>query len=107
MGLGELGEDFAVKVNVGFFEAGDEAIIGNAVKSGGGADLDLPEAAEIPFLFAPVGELKTPGMKQGLLGLAVVRLPGPHKTLAVLEQVLAALMSDSSSFNPGHCLTKA
>lgn len=61
--LGEVGEDFAVKLYVGFDESVDEFIVGETVEAGGGADLDLPEPAELAFLFTTTLELVSPGVE--------------------------------------------
>jgi hypothetical protein len=41
-------------------------------------------------------------VKQGLFGLTVFALSGPHKTLCVFQQIFAALAGCFSSLNSGH-----
>ena len=69
---------------------------------GAGANLDLPEAASIAFLFAAVFELKRPRVQERFLGGAVLILASPRKPLRVLEQILAALIGLYSSFYSRH-----
>ena len=40
--LGEMSEDFAVYLDIGFFELIDELGVGSVIDSGSGIDLDLP-----------------------------------------------------------------
>ena len=42
LGLGELRENFALKLNVVFLEAGDKFVVGHIAQSCSGADLNLP-----------------------------------------------------------------
>ena len=68
----EVGEDFAVEVDVGALQAVDEFVIRKSRLAGRGADLDLPQAAVDALLFAAVFELKCPGMQKRFLGGAVL-----------------------------------
>ncbi len=82
---GEVGEDFAVQINVGFFEAVDEFAIGKTIEDGTGADLDLPETAGVAFFLSAVFKLKTPRMQERFFGGAVLVLAAPHKPFRMLE----------------------
>ena len=100
--LGQVGEYFTVEFDVGFFEAVDKAVVGDALHASGGADLNLPEAAEVTFLFSTVVKLVRPSMKQGFFSLAVLGTARPHKTLRVLKKIFSAFICLYSSFNSWH-----
>lgn len=87
---------------MGAFEAGDEAVVRETVLTSGGADLDLPEAAEVAFFLAAALELVGPGVEQCLFGGAVLLASAPHKTLCVFQQSFTAAMSGFSSFDSRH-----
>ena len=100
--LGQIGEDFAVEINVGFLETGDELVVRKTFGSSGGTNLDLPEATGETLLFAAVIELESPGMQKRLLGLAVFVLSAPHKTFRMFEQILSSFVGGGPAFDPGH-----
>lgn len=99
---GEVGEDFAVKLDIGFFEPTDKFAVGKAILDRTGADFDLPVAAGVAFLLATVFELKSPGMQECFLGGAILVLAAPGKPLGMFEQVLAAFIRLYSSFDSWH-----
>lgn len=80
----EVGKDFAVKVNVGFFETGDKAVVRQVEQASGGADLDLPQPAKVTLLFAAALKGMHPGVLERFLGGAVLVFASPLKTLGVL-----------------------
>jgi len=82
--FGEIREDFAVEINVGFFETGDEAVVWHAMQARGGADLDLPQPAKVTLLFAAALKGMHPGVLERFLGGAVLVFASPLKTLGVL-----------------------
>lgn len=100
--LGEIGENFAVEVDVGFLEVSDELVVGKSFSSGGGTNLYLPETAGKTFFLATVIELESPGMQKSLLGLAVFVLSAPHETLGVFEQILSSFVGGCSAFYSWH-----
>lgn len=54
MVFGELGEDFAVKLNVCFFKLMNELAVGNIVLARRRVNFDVPEFAEITLLFSAI-----------------------------------------------------
>jgi len=50
----EVGEDFAVELDIVGFELGDELAVGQAFLSGGVVDAGNPEGAEVAFFVATV-----------------------------------------------------
>ena len=61
--LGEVGEDFTVKFNMGFLKAVYELAVRKPILFCRGADLDLPEPASVTFFFASVIELECPSVE--------------------------------------------
>ena len=60
---GEVGENFSVKFNMRFLEAVDKFAVREVVLFCRGANLDLPQAAELSLFLAAVVKLKRPGVE--------------------------------------------
>ena len=100
--FGEVGEDLAVDLDIGFLELIDQLRVADAVLAGGRVDLDRPKISESPFLFLSIGELKAPGVKRRFFGLAEFRFTGPQKALRVFQKSFAAGIGNCSSFYSRH-----
>jgi len=100
--FGKVGENLAVQFYPGFFKKIYQFAVADAVFPGGGVDFNLPQTSKITFFLFPVGKLKTPGMKQGLLGLAIFGFASPQKTLRVFQKPFASFVPGCSSFDSGH-----
>ncbi len=68
----------------------------------GGADLDLPQAAEVVLLVASAGEGVNASVQEGGASLALLLRPAEAETLGSFEQVAAGFIGNRSSFNSGH-----
>jgi len=63
----QLGQHFAVELDVGFFQVSGETRVGSPVDAGGGVDAGNPEATEIAFATAAIAI----GVAQGFHHLLV------------------------------------
>ena len=96
----DLGQHFAIEINLGDFELMDENAVAHAVFAGGGADADLPERAVIALLQFAVTIGMTTGLGDGGLGFTDLILSAPLKPFGGLENVLTVFDVRDASFNP-------
>jgi hypothetical protein len=67
---GELGQDFAIKINLVLLEEGNEFAVRETQGADGSVDLDIPESAEVILFIAAIAEGVSSGMGNRYLGLA-------------------------------------
>lgn len=72
------------------------------MRSDGGVDLDLPQAAEIIFLITTMSEGVNASVQERSARLALFFTPAEAKAFRTPENFPAAFGGDSSSFNSRH-----
>jgi len=98
----EVGKDFAVKVNVGFFETGDKAVVRQVEQASGGADFDLPQSAKVALLLASALESVHPGVLDRFFGGAEFVFASPLETLSIFQYIFSSLACLYASFDSCH-----
>ena len=73
---GEVGEDFSINLDVGFFEGGDEGGISQTGGMESGVDTQNPGAAQIPAANTAASESILAGVKNCLMGYLVQAMLG-------------------------------
>jgi len=100
--VGDLGEHFAVQLDVALVQAVDQPRVGRAVQPGGGVDPDLLESAVVALLQPAVAVGIGAGLDRRDLSEAELALASPHHALGAGHDVLAALDVVGPSFNAWH-----
>ena len=99
---GEVGQDLAVQLDAGLFEAADELRVGDVVELRGRVDAHDPEGAVLALfpLSSAVGELEA--ALDGFLGCLVELRFGEEITAGSLEDFLAAVGAFCPTFDARH-----
>jgi hypothetical protein len=100
---GDVGQDFAVKLDAGFFEAIDELRVADAILLGGGIDAHDPERAELALFLAAARVSEFESALNGLLGGLVKLGFCKEITFGALQDLFAPVGAFGSTFNAGHC----
>lgn len=102
LAFGELGEHFAVEVNLFLFQGGDELAVRKTERSDGGVDFDSPEAAEVALFIAPMIKSVFAGVEQGDLGFALFLGAAEAVALNRAQNAAAVGGGNGSSFDSRH-----
>lgn len=85
--FGELGQNFPVHLDIGLFEIIYKFAVGNAVYSGSGVYLHLPQGSHISLFLPSVVEGVQSGVKQGFSGHSFFGLSAMAKPLNLLKDI--------------------
>lgn len=69
-------QHFAIKADLGLFEAVNQATVGQPINSGSGVDSGDPQAAQITFPCSPIPVFVPETLQHGFVGPAVETTPG-------------------------------
>ena len=100
--LGQGSQDFAVESDAFFLQGPDKFAVGNAFFVEGGVDFEIPKPSGDAFFVTAVGESVSPGVSQGLIGLALFGAAAETKTLHLAKDIPAGLQGVNSFFYSGH-----
>ncbi|TSC87484.1 MAG: hypothetical protein G01um101416_467 [Microgenomates group bacterium Gr01-1014_16] len=89
----QVGEDFAVKINFGFFEGGDKYRVFDAQRVESGVEADDPGAAHIPGAFVAAGEGILTGMENRFFGRFVQPVFGQAIAFGRFQDFIMSLAS--------------
>jgi hypothetical protein len=99
---GQIGQNLAVNVDMGFFHPVDQAAVGYFIDPGGGVDTGNPEFPEIALPHAPVAESIFHGPFNGLGCGSQQAASCPEEALGHLQDLPSFLFGRNGSFYPRH-----
>src|SRR5690606_34307646 len=98
----EIREDLAVERDVRLLQAGDEARVRQAERTGRGVDARDPEAAEVPLLQAAADVAVLPGVADDLDRLAEAVLAVAEEAFGLLDDAVVTAAGLEATFCAGH-----
>lgn len=99
---GEFRENFAIHLDAGFFESGDESAVFHTLISDGCVYAGDPQSAEIPFLIAAVSVRVSESLHYRFVFILKVTASSASVTLGKLMYLVNFLVGGDSSFRAWH-----
>jgi hypothetical protein len=95
----QVGQDLAVDLDAGLVEAGNEAVVGEAVLATGGVDAGYPEAAKLPLTVPPMHIGVVKAVDEGFAGPLEEAVPSTSMTPSLGDDLLVPSVLDDASFD--------
>ena len=102
IGPGNLGQDFAIQLDVSLFQTGDEFAVGRADQPCRGVDADGLDGAVVSLFQAAVAIGVDAGFRCRSLRQRNFRLTAPHHALGAGKNILSAFDAVGSAFDSWH-----
>ena len=95
----QIGQDLAIELDFGFFEAVNKLGITDFLRGQSGIDPRNPQLAQVSFATLAADKSILTGVQVGLFGNFVEPPPSHPKTLGALQHFLMAMSSGKTGFN--------
>jgi hypothetical protein len=102
---GQISQDFAINVHIGFLQTGDKLAIGDASSTGTGIDTGDPQRAKYPLFVTAITIGILPGFGDGLGRYAINPTTGTVIAFGLLENFFVTTIGNNAAFYSSHFLS--